>query len=142
MPSLTPTVLNRIPTSPASTHPRFTWFPSSARCMLHGLPSYHTLPIPTCGLFKSSHESPVAISIACEAPWLAGCVIREEYLFKAPVEFFVAVVIVNSKPSERTPAEAHQPRNIPRPTPAGQIDPRCRPNRNVPRGTLRFPRGP
>src|SRR5436309_2519215 len=49
--------------------------------MLHGFPSYHTLPIPTCGFFKSSHDNPVAISIACEAPWLAGSVIRPEYLF-------------------------------------------------------------
>src|SRR5688572_12571898 len=81
MPSETPTVLNRIATMSACSTPRFTWLPRSARCMLHGLPSYQTAPMPTCGLLRSSHESPVAISIACDAPWLAGWVMREEYLF-------------------------------------------------------------
>ena len=49
--------------------------------MLHGFPSYQTLPIPTCGLFKSVQDNPVAINIACDAPWLAGWVMREEYRF-------------------------------------------------------------
>src|SRR5687767_13283577 len=96
IPSLTPTVLNRIPTSPACSAPRFTCTPKSARCMLHGLPSYHTAPIPTCGLFRSSQESPVAISIACDAPWLAGWVMREEYRLSCVVfgGVWVAVVMV------------------------------------------------
>src|SRR3954470_3260395 len=98
MPSLTPTVLNRIPTRPASSAPRLTWLPRSARCMLHGLLSYQTLPMPTCGLARSSHERPVAISIACEAPWLAGWVMRDEYLFNcfALPGAWVAVVILHS----------------------------------------------
>src|SRR5689334_11915387 len=49
--------------------------------MLQGLPSYQTEQMPICGLSRSSGLSPVAMSIACEAPWLAGCVIRLEYLF-------------------------------------------------------------
>src|SRR5690349_6154371 len=61
--------------------------------MLHGLPSYHTLPMPIWGLSRSAHESPVAISMACDAPWLAGWVIREENLFNFFVEMLVAVVI-------------------------------------------------
>ncbi len=82
MPSLTPTVLKRIPTQPACSTPRFTWTARSARCMLHGLPSYQTLPMPTCGLARSAHDSPVAISIACDAPRLGSWVISYEYLFR------------------------------------------------------------
>src|SRR5688500_17424353 len=99
MPSDTPTVLNRMATMSACSTPRFTWLPRSARCMLHGLPPYQTAPIPTCGLFRSSHDKPVAISIACDAPWLAGWVMRDEYLLSFPpvvgevVLLRVAVVI-------------------------------------------------
>jgi hypothetical protein len=50
--------------------------------------------MPTCGLFRSSQVSPVAISIACEAPWLAGCVMREENLFNCRVALWVAVLIM------------------------------------------------
>ena len=60
MPSLTPMVLNRIPTIPAATTPSFTLSASASRCMLQGLPSYQTLAIPTCGLFMSSAVMPVA----------------------------------------------------------------------------------
>src|SRR5437763_16215988 len=81
MPSLTPPVLNRMPTHPAASAPRFTCVPRSARCMLQGFPSYQTLPMPICGLSRSDQDNPVAINIACEAPWLAGCVMREENLF-------------------------------------------------------------
>src|SRR3954467_1725449 len=79
MPSLTPIVLNLIPTHPPAVTPRLTWSASVFRCMLHGLPSYQTLAIPTCGLSRAAGDRPVARSIACDAPWIAGCVIREEY---------------------------------------------------------------
>src|SRR3954453_13882629 len=95
MPSLTPTVLKRIPTSPTSSQPRLTWVLRSARCMLHGLPSYQTLPMPICGLARSSQESPVAMSIACDAPWLAGCVMGAEYLLRPVVGRWVAVGMVD-----------------------------------------------
>ncbi len=49
--------------------------------MLHVLPSYHMLQMPTCGFFKSASVSPTPYSIACDAPWLRGWVTREEYLF-------------------------------------------------------------
>ena len=51
--------------------------------MLQLLPSYQTLAMPTCGLFMSSAVIPVAYSIACEAPWLLGCVIWLLYLFSS-----------------------------------------------------------
>src|SRR4051812_4626275 len=82
MPSDTPTVLNRIPTIPAATTPSFTRFPRSARCMLQGLPSYQTEQMPTWGFLRSSNVSPVARSIACDAPWIAGCVSLPEYLLR------------------------------------------------------------
>ena len=50
MPSLTPMVLNRMPTRPAAPTPFLS--PSAARsfrCMLQVLPSYQTLAMPTCG---------------------------------------------------------------------------------------------
>ena len=49
--------------------------------MLQVLPSHHMLAMPTCGFCKSAGVRPVPYSIACEAPWLRGCVIRELYLF-------------------------------------------------------------
>src|SRR3954447_21731027 len=79
MPSLTPIVLNRIPTHPPAVTPALTWSASLFRCMLHGFPSYQTLAIPTCGLSRSAADRPVASSIACDAPWIAGWVIRDEY---------------------------------------------------------------
>src|SRR5829696_8843762 len=85
MPSLTPIVLKRMPTQFEAATPSFTYAPRSCRCMLQGLPSYQTAPMPTCGLFRSSGVSPVAISIAWLAPWLAGCVMRLEYLFSLPL---------------------------------------------------------
>ena len=78
MPSLTPIVLNRIPTHPDSATPSFTYSASRFRCMLHGLPSYQTLAMPTCGFCRSSCDSPVASSIACDAPCMAGWVILDE----------------------------------------------------------------
>ena len=75
MPSETPIVLNRNPTSPASTTPRFTSAARSRRCMLHGLPSNQHEATPTCALSMSASESPAAWSMACEAPWLFGWVI-------------------------------------------------------------------
>src|SRR3569623_1046330 len=86
MPSDTPTVLNRIATPPAASTPRFTWLPRSARCMLHGLPSYQTAPMPTCGLARSSTVRPVAMSIAWLAPCEAGWVMREEYRLSLGVD--------------------------------------------------------
>jgi len=60
MPSLTPTVLKRMPLSPAASTPSLTLSASPSRCMLHGLPSYQTLAIPTCALSRSSRVIPVA----------------------------------------------------------------------------------
>src|SRR3990172_399930 len=77
MPSLTPIVLNRIPTMPAATTPSFTFSASDSRCMLQGLPSYQTLEIPTCGLLMSASVIPVAYSIAWDAPCALGSVTRE-----------------------------------------------------------------
>ena len=79
MPSDTPIVSNRIPIRPLSTTPLFTSVPRSPRCMLHGLPSYQQAAIPICGLLRSALLKPVANSIACDAAWLFGWVIREEY---------------------------------------------------------------
>ncbi len=59
MPSLTPMVLNRMPTSPAATTPSFTLAARSFRCMLQVLPSYHTLAMPTWALFMSASVRPV-----------------------------------------------------------------------------------
>src|SRR6185369_16087758 len=82
MPSLSPTVLNRMPTIPAASTPSFTLAASVLRCMLHDFPSYHTLEMPICGLFISSSVRPVAYSIACDAPCDRGCVTRELYLLR------------------------------------------------------------
>jgi hypothetical protein len=60
MPSLTPMLLNRKPTSPAAITPCLTFAARSFRCMLQGLPSYQTLAIPTWALSMSSSVSPVA----------------------------------------------------------------------------------
>ena len=60
IPSLTPTVLNCRPTSPAAVTPSFTVSARSRRCMLQGLPSYHTLAMPTWGLFMSASVIPTA----------------------------------------------------------------------------------
>src|SRR5258706_5409292 len=83
MPSLTPMVLNRRPTRPAACTPSLTCAASVSRCMLQVLPSHHMLQIPTCGFCRSAGVRPVPYSIACDAPWLRGCVIRELYLFVA-----------------------------------------------------------
>ncbi len=60
MPSLTPTVLNRRPTSPAACTPSFTFSERRLRCMLQGFPSYHTLPMPTSAFCMSASVKPVA----------------------------------------------------------------------------------
>ncbi len=65
-----------------SSTPRFTSSASCIRCMLQGFPSYQTELMPTCGLFMSSSRRPVAYSIACDAPWDLGCVMRELYLLR------------------------------------------------------------
>ena len=80
MPSETPMVLKRMGTAPEASTPLRTSLPRSLRCMLQGFPSYQTAPMATWGLFRSSGLRPVAISIACEAPWEAGWVMRDEYL--------------------------------------------------------------
>ena len=51
--------------------------------MLQVLPSYHMLQMPTCGFCRSACVRPMPYSIACDAPWLRGCVTRAEYLFNA-----------------------------------------------------------
>src|SRR5258706_15898594 len=83
MPSLTPIVLNRRPTRPAACTPSLTSAASLSRCMLQVLPSHHMLQMPTCGFWRSAGVRPVPYSIACDAPWLRGWVIRELYLFAA-----------------------------------------------------------
>src|SRR5262245_13342829 len=85
MPSLTPIVLNRIPTRPAAVTPSFTLIARSLRCMLHVFPSYQTLAMPTWALFMSSGVIPVPNSIACDAPWLLGWVILLLYLLSGRV---------------------------------------------------------
>ena len=60
IPSDTPTALNRYPTMPASWHDFLMDVPSSSKCMLHGLPSYHIEPTPTWGFGMSSCVNPVA----------------------------------------------------------------------------------
>src|SRR5687768_2727256 len=82
-PSLTPIVLKRRPTSPAAWTPSLTCAARRSRCMLHVLPSYHMLQMPTCGFCRSASVRPMPYSIACDAPWLRGWVTREEYLFAA-----------------------------------------------------------
>lgn len=59
MPSLTPMVLNRMPTMSAATTPSFTFSASLLRCMLQVLPSYQTLAMPIWALFMSSAVIPV-----------------------------------------------------------------------------------
>jgi len=59
MPSLTPMVLKRMPTRSAAAMPSLTHAPSSLRCMLQVLPSYHIEPMPTCGLCMSASLRPV-----------------------------------------------------------------------------------
>jgi hypothetical protein len=66
--SETPIVLKRMPTRPAATTPSFTRAPRSRRCMLHGLPSYQQLAMPTCALSMSASVRPTPYSIACDAP--------------------------------------------------------------------------
>ncbi len=68
MPSESPMVLNRMPTSPAASTPSLTRAARSRRCMLQVLPSYHTLAMPTSGLARSSSERPVPRSMAWEPP--------------------------------------------------------------------------
>src|SRR5688572_17940431 len=80
-PSLTPTVLNRSPTSPADCTPSLTAAARRSRCMLQVFPSYHMLQMPTCGFCRSASVRPMPYNIACDAPWLRGWVTREEYLF-------------------------------------------------------------
>ncbi len=63
-PSLTPMVLNRIPTRPAAPVPAFTSAARRSRCMLHVLPSYHMLQMPTCGFCMSAVVRPMPYSIA------------------------------------------------------------------------------
>src|SRR5437868_2447787 len=77
MPSLTPIVLNRMPTMPAAITPSFTLSASLLRCMLQVLPSYHIETMPTCGFCISASDMPVPYNMAWDAPWLFGCVIRE-----------------------------------------------------------------
>src|SRR6187549_1064787 len=81
-PSLTPIVLNRNPTSPAACTPSLTYPASVSICILQVLPSYHIEQMPTCGFCKSASVSPMPYNIACDAPWLRGCVTREENLFR------------------------------------------------------------
>src|ERR1700761_8658209 len=80
MPSETPIVLKRIGTRPALATESLQIWERSRRCMLHGLPSYHTDEMPTCALDMSSSLMPVAYSMACDAPWDLGCVMAADTL--------------------------------------------------------------
>jgi hypothetical protein len=71
MPSLTPMVLNRRPTSPASSTPAFTSAARSFRCMLQGLPSHHTLLMPTCGA-RASPERRAVMTAQGAGSWAAA----------------------------------------------------------------------
>src|SRR5688572_20055915 len=79
-PSLTPMVLKRRPTSPDAWTPSLMVPARRSRCMLHVLPSYHMLQMPTCGFCRSASVRPMPYSIAWDAPWLRGWVTRDEYL--------------------------------------------------------------
>src|SRR5262245_26525683 len=103
MPSLTPIVLNRIPTMPHSCTPSLTFSASLLRCMLQVFPSYQTLAIPTWALFMSASVSPVPYNIACEAPCERGCVMRELYLLR--IVAGAAVVIPWSCSSKNWPVQ-------------------------------------
>ena len=74
MPSLTPIVLKRSPTSPWAVTPRFTSSASPSRCMLQVLPSKPVEQIPTNGLRKSASDKPAPMSMACEAGRLSSWV--------------------------------------------------------------------
>jgi hypothetical protein len=52
--------------------------------MLQVLPSHHTLAIPISAFAMSSSLRPVPYSMAWEAPWDFGAVIRALYLFNFP----------------------------------------------------------
>ena len=60
IPSLTPMVLKRMPTSPAATTPSFTFSARPRRCMLQEFPSNQTLAMPTSGFCMSRSVRPVA----------------------------------------------------------------------------------
>ena len=78
MPSLTPMVLNRMPTRPAASHALLDLVGRGrSRCMLQGLPSYQTLAMPTWGLFMSSSVRPVAIEHRLRGALDSGWVMRE-----------------------------------------------------------------
>ena len=85
IPSLTPIVLNRMPTSPASLTPSFTFVANSSRCMLQGLPSHPVETIPTCAFFKSLVVRPIACNIACAAGNSSFCVSVLLYLFNLDI---------------------------------------------------------
>ncbi len=107
MPSLTPIVLNRIPTHSASVAPAFTCSASVLRCILHGLPSSQTLTMPTCGLSRSASLKPVASNIACDAPWIGGWVIWDEKGFSDAVRVIRRASI--GAACEPAPGSARQP---------------------------------
>src|SRR5437773_11699955 len=69
--------------------------------MLQGLPSYHTLEMPTWGLFISSSDIPVAYSIACDAPCDFGCVIFELYLLGSMGKFLYTLLNVSKREESR-----------------------------------------
>src|SRR5882762_60963 len=99
MPSLTPMVLNRRPIRPAACTPSLTCAASLSRCMLQVLPSHHMLQIPTCGFCRSAGVRPVPYSIACDAPWLRGWVMRELYLFAATCHLLPAAGSERTRPT-------------------------------------------
>ncbi len=81
MPSLTPMVLNRMPTRPAATTPLLDRAAKSLRCMLQVFPSYHMAVDADLRLLHVVFGEAGAVEHGCEAPWLFGWVMRELYLF-------------------------------------------------------------
>ena len=89
MPSLTPIVLKINPITSSFKVPCLTNFAKSFRCILHGLPSYPVLAIPTSGFLKSSLVNPMACNIACAAGCVGSCVTALLYLFNSFIFYFV-----------------------------------------------------
>ena len=53
------------------THSALIRCDNSSKCMLHGLPSYHTLAMPTCGQIDAvglSHNTPDRENNSCGSP--------------------------------------------------------------------------
>src|SRR5210317_948238 len=92
IPSLTPIVLKRMPTSPAALTPSLTFAARSLRCILQVLPSHQTLEIPTSAFCMSAGSRPVPYNMAWDAPWERGSVIRELNRFSFSAIFYLEIL--------------------------------------------------